>query len=83
MNNDGTLEECEIWVCTLRTENVWRDENCPNYGRLSCFDGECPFIWRPCVNGWNCADIIHYTEAYMAVMDTNGDNAVTNMDMVD
>jgi len=41
-NNDGTVEDCEVFACVVIVENEWRDENCPDYGYLYC---DSPF---PC-----------------------------------
>lgn len=40
-NNDGTIDACELFWCGVELENVWREENCPDYGSLYC--EECPW----------------------------------------
>lgn len=35
-NNDGNIDECEIFECVLNVENEWRQENCPWFSDLYC-----------------------------------------------
>lgn len=41
LNDDGTLDLCDVLMCVIETENAYRAEHNPGYGKLICpFD--CP-----------------------------------------
>jgi len=35
-NMDGNVDCEELHACVVDIENVWRDENCPNFGDAYC-----------------------------------------------
>jgi len=51
MNNDGTIDACEVHVCIVQCENAWRAEFCPEYGAAYC---PCPFELTECYGAWDC-----------------------------
>lgn len=53
-NNDGNIDECEIFNCVLNVENEWRHENCPWFSDLYCVRDEC----IECAGEWNCDDLV-------------------------
>jgi hypothetical protein len=72
MNNDGTIDGCELHACVVRCENEWRDEHCPNFPHVAC---DCPFQPPQC-GQWNCADVLAITNDAMANLDTNQDGQI-------
>jgi len=69
-NMDGSIEACELHACIVNIENVWRDENCPEFGDAYC---ECPYIDYECADAWTCPMVESLTNEIMNNMDTNGD----------
>jgi hypothetical protein len=70
LNNNGTLDACEIHACLVLDENRYRDVNCPFFGHVYC---ECPFDIDICIGSWDCDDILEAMENYMIANDSNGD----------
>jgi len=40
MNNDGSIDACEVHACVVMIENEWRDEYCPESEHVYC---DCPY----------------------------------------
>jgi hypothetical protein len=70
LNNNGTLDACEIHACTVKAENNYRDFHCPDLGHLYC---ECPFDPEICIGSWDCDDIKKAREDFMLFNDSNND----------
>jgi len=54
-DNDGNIDQCELFDCIVVVENEWRDEYCPNYGHAYCEN-----VFEPCATcegEWNCSDV--------------------------
>lgn len=62
LNNDGTIDACEVHTCVLMVENEWRNEVCPDFGFAYC---DCPFYVVPCEGAWNCYDVTLVTDDIM------------------
>jgi hypothetical protein len=54
MNNNGSLDACEIHDCLVMIENNWRAEHCPESENLFC---TCPYTVVYCDGAWDCEDI--------------------------
>jgi hypothetical protein len=50
-NNDGLLTVCEIHTCIVEVENMYRTNNCPEFGNVYC---ENPFYCPECPDAWSC-----------------------------
>jgi len=56
VNNDGSIDFCEMHACAVDTENEWRMEYCPEgFGLVYC---DCPMVPPECPGAWNCAIVI-------------------------
>jgi len=80
-NNDGTINECEVFDCVVACENEWRAEYCPNYGDLYCENAYAPC--EVCEGAWTCEDVYGITNEVMAYYDTNEDGAINPEDDVE
>jgi hypothetical protein len=81
MNDNGSIEGCEMHACIVAFENMWRDENCPDFGHVYC---DCPFADLPeCPSAWNCDDVEFYMIEAFEYYDTNGDGVINPEDNID
>lgn len=79
-DGNNMLDSCEVHTCIVMSENIWRDEYCPNYGHVFC---DCPFFVATCEGAWECEDIEAIAIETIVYFDTNMDGTINPEDNID
>jgi len=70
LDDNDSLNVCEVHECIVKVENEWRAEYCPESESVYC---NSPYVCATCDGAWDCEDIYNIASESMAYWDTNGD----------